>query len=76
MLKLKILCFGSCLFFLSCGTPKAQEGTEVLQKPNILMISIDDLNDWIGAMGYSNKNVTPNIDKLARKGVLFNNAHC
>jgi iduronate 2-sulfatase len=76
MPKLKICYLGFTIFFLSCGAQKAKEEPEVLQKPNVLMISIDDLNDWIGAMGYHNKNVTPNIDKLARKGILFNNAHC
>ncbi|SOE22888.1 Arylsulfatase A [Spirosomataceae bacterium TFI 002] len=45
-------------------------------KPNILMISIDDLNDWVGTMGGNPSAITPNIDKLASEGVLFMNAHC
>tara|TARA_B100001939_G_C16945171_1_gene619991 strand:+ start:2752 stop:4284 length:1533 start_codon:yes stop_codon:yes gene_type:complete len=44
------------------------------KKLNVLFIIADDLNCDIGA--YGNKNVyTPNIDKLAREGVLFENAH-
>lgn len=44
--------------------------------PNVLFISIDDLNDWVGAMkGHHPQSQTPHIDRLAEQGVLFNNAH-
>ena len=43
--------------------------------PNILMISIDDLNTFLNCMGYDGVR-TPNIDRLAAQGVLFTNAHC
>jgi len=46
------------------------------QPPNVLMICVDDLNDWIGCMGGHPNSITPNMDKLASKGVLFTNAHC
>ncbi len=45
-------------------------------KPNVLLIAIDDLNDWIGCMGGHPQAKTPNMDRLAARGVLFNNAHC
>ena len=44
-------------------------------RPNILFISIDDQNDWIGCMGGHPQVKTPNIDALARRGTLFMNAH-
>ena len=44
--------------------------------PNVLMISIDDLNDWIGILGAHPDVKTPNIDRLANEGILFVNAHC
>ena len=44
------------------------------KKLNVLFIIADDLNCDIGA--YGNDQVqTPNIDRLAREGVLFENAH-
>ena len=43
-------------------------------KLNILYIAIDDMNNWVGAMGGAAK--TPNIDKLASEGRLFSNAYC
>jgi arylsulfatase A-like enzyme len=45
-------------------------------KPNVLFISVDDLNDWIGCLGGHPQAKTPNIDRLAESGVLFSNAHC
>ena len=45
-------------------------------KPNVLFISVDDLNDWIGCLGGHPQARTPNIDRLAGSGVLFTNAHC
>lgn len=44
--------------------------------PNVLMISVDDLNTWLGCMGGYSNTKTPNMDKLASDGVLFTNAHC
>lgn len=46
------------------------------EKPNVLFIAIDDLNDFVNCMDGSIKVPTPNIDKLAQKGTLFTNAHC
>ncbi len=45
-------------------------------KPNILMIAIDDQNDWIGFMGGHPNAKTPHIDALAASGTAFTNAHC
>ena len=44
--------------------------------PNVLMICVDDLNDWVGCLGGHPQAKTPNIDALAERGVLFTNAHC
>lgn len=57
---------------------------------HVVFITIDDLNDWIGCLsdrdapargghltgrGHPQAS-TPNMDRLARRGVLFTNAHC
>src|SRR5262249_54713036 len=44
--------------------------------PNVLFIAIDDLNDWVGCLGGHPQARTPNIDRLARLGVLFTHAQC
>lgn len=46
-----------------------------VEKPNVLFIAIDDLNDWVGCLGGHPGAMTPNIDALAARGVLFSNAH-
>jgi len=47
-----------------------------LAKPNVLFIVIDDLNDWVGCLDGHPQARTPNIDRLAKRGTLFVNAHC
>ena len=44
--------------------------------PNVLFISIDDLNDWVGVLGGYPDVQTPHLDSLAQRGTLFTNAHC
>lgn len=44
------------------------------ERPNILFIIADDLNTLIGAMG--GPAITPNLDRLARQGMVFTNAAC
>ena len=46
------------------------------ETPNVLFIAIDDLNDWSPCLGNFPKAHTPNIDKLAKRGILFTNAYC
>ena len=45
-------------------------------KPNVLFIAIDDLNDWVGCLHGHPQVKTPHIDQLAARGTLFTNAHC
>ena len=45
------------------------------ERPNILMIVLDDLNDFVGVMNGHPQAHTPNIDRLAERGILFTNAH-
>ena len=44
-------------------------------KPNILFIAIDDLRPELGCYG-SPIAITPNLDALAKDGLLFNRAYC
>lgn len=65
---LVVLAFGSQVI--------AADPQEQVTQPNVLFIAMDDLNDWIGCMGGHPQTITPNLDRLAASGVLFNNAHC
>lgn len=44
-------------------------------KPNVLFLICDDLNCDMGLYGHPQVR-TPNIDRLAERGVRFDNAHC
>lgn len=46
------------------------------QKPNVLFIAVDDLNDWITLFDPANPIKTPNLQRLAAKGVFFPRAYC
>ncbi len=43
------------------------------EKPNILWITCEDINPYLGCYG-DTYAITPNLDKLAREGVLYTNA--
>jgi iduronate 2-sulfatase len=45
------------------------------QRPNVLFIISDDLNNFVGCYGMPTAK-TPNIDKLASRGVRFERAYC
>jgi arylsulfatase A-like enzyme len=55
--------------------PAAVSAQAGKRPPNYLFIAIDDLNDWIGVLGGHPQASTPNMDRLAKRGVLFANAH-
>ena len=45
-------------------------------RPHVLFIAVDDLNDWIGCLKGHPQALTPNMDRLAARGIVFTNAHC
>ena len=46
------------------------------ERPNILFIAVDDMNDWCSPLGgYTGQVHTPNIERLAARGMTFTNAH-
>jgi arylsulfatase A-like enzyme len=71
--KLLICGIGSCLSLLPAkpeSNPKAAE-----EKPNVLFIVMDDMCDWVGFLGGNNQALTPNLNRLAERGVVFSNAY-
>ena len=46
------------------------------QKPNVLLIVCDDLNDYVETLGGHPQAKTPNLRKLIESGVSFTQAHC
>ncbi len=67
---------GLLFSILSASASFAQSNTSATDHPNVLFIAVDDLNDWLGVMQGHPDAKTPNMDRLAKQGVLFQNAHC
>lgn len=60
--------------YMSCGLVRADHLPS--SKPNILFILADDLGYGdVGCYNREAKVATPNIDRLAREGMLFTDAH-
>jgi|TARA_B100000678_G_scaffold79202_1_gene65653 arylsulfatase A-like enzyme len=66
----------SWLLLFAVVLPLANPPCQAAAKPNMLFIAIDDLNDWVGCLDGHSQARTPNIDRLAKRGTLFVNAHC
>mgnify|MGYP003624195256 CR=1 FL=1 len=62
-------------FLLLCTTLAILNPAYSQDKPDVLFIAVDDLNDWVGVLGGHPQTKTPNIDALAARGMLFTNAH-
>lgn len=43
---------------------------------NVLFIAVDDLRDWVSHLEGHPQAKTPNIDRLAKRGVSFTRAYC
>lgn len=59
---------------LALAAPAA--AADAAKKPNVLFIAVDDLNHWVGHLGRHPQAKTPNIDRLAARGVAFTRAYC
>ncbi len=70
--KTKAVLFIALAAFALPASPAAAAA----ERPNILFIAIDDMNDWTGFLGGHPQAKTPNMDRLADRGVNFRNAHC
>jgi arylsulfatase A-like enzyme len=57
---------------LSCG---ASAVSQVPANPNVLFITVDDLNTEVGFLGDAHAK-TPNMDRLAERSVVFRRAYC
>jgi arylsulfatase A-like enzyme len=62
--------------FLTALLASVSADAQPEKKPNVLLIAVDDLNHWVTYTGRNPQTITPNIDKLAARGVSFSNSHC
>ncbi len=64
-----------CLFLAACVGEPAAEESEANLLPNIVFIYTDDLGYGDVSANGATEIETPNIDRIARQGMRFTNAH-
>ncbi len=65
--------------FVTCaalGVAADQSAAAGSSKPDVLFIAIDDMNDWTTLFDDSNPIQTPNLKRLAERGMFFSQAYC
>jgi iduronate 2-sulfatase len=70
-----VTCLGSLRAQPESSDDKVAAGAVALPRKNVLFIAVDDLRPKLGCYG-DTVAITPNMDRLAQRGVLFNNAYC
>ena len=61
---------------LACTRCSAAADRPGGKRPNVLFIAIDDMNDWTTVFDPKNPIKTPNLERLARRGMFFTRAYC
>jgi arylsulfatase A-like enzyme len=62
-------------FNMACLQPETTSSARV-DRPNVLFVSVDDLNDWIEPLGGHPQARTPALGRLASESVLFTRNYC
>lgn len=62
---------------LGCSGDTSERQSEgLIGRPNVLFISVDDLNDWIEPLGGHPQSRTPKLNRLADEAVNFTQNYC
>ena len=68
-------CRWVCLIAMLLSGHAQAEGDQPQTRPKVVLICVDDLKPLMGCYGNAIAQ-TPNIDRLAQQGVLFQSAYC
>ncbi|MCP4257987.1 MAG: sulfatase [Planctomycetes bacterium] len=72
---LSLLVGSAVLSALSCPIALARQRSGGKRKINVLFIAVDDLRPQLGCYGQK-QIISPNIDRLASQGMVFEHAYC
>jgi len=64
------------LLTFAAHAPAAPAAAEAAEKPNVLFIAIDDLNDWVEPLAGHPQTLTPHLDAFAKGAVNFSKNYC
>ena len=70
LFKNRLITVALCSLTIHCGH---EQTTTIDEKPNILFVAVDDMNDWVGFLGgHPGMTIhTPNLDRLAASSMIF-----
>lgn len=75
--KLPFYAWMAILLLTACHTaPDANEKNNLVDHPNVLFISIDDLNDWAQPLAGNSQALTPHLNEFAKESVNFSRNYC
>lgn len=60
----------------ACAYRASAAESSVETRPNVLFIVVDDMNDWITLLDREGPIRTPNLTRMAKRGVVFTRAYC
>ena len=70
-----MLAGGAALPLLGCSISPARQHLSRSRKMNVLFIAVDDLRPQLGCYGQK-QIISPNIDRLASQGMVFERTYC
>ena len=59
------------LVLVSISGCSQQQDQDLIKHPNVLFISLDDMNDWVGPLAGHEQTITPFLDRFSESGVNF-----
>jgi len=74
--RLIALCLGLVITLSYFGCSNKNESGNLIEQPNILFISIDDLNDWSEVLAGNPQSLTPNLSSFSEEAVNFTRNYC
>lgn len=63
----------SILVIASCNIKPVEK---LIKRPNVLFISLDDMNDWVQPLSGNEQSITPNLMAFGEEAVNFSRNYC